>query len=161
MNNSKKHGACDSSDSSPVFCKVAKLDTSVAESQDAVTVVDDCKGSSPSIVGSGDSLATTVIETMGTMVECVICGQTPCDWITFGDELCEECDSLKDQNSPNKSIRPHAYRTSIRLKLGVLHRYDRRPLPMCVYSEIIDSYPDPNGNYVGFQAALKDAVLDE
>jgi hypothetical protein len=161
MNHSKKHGACDSSDSSPVFCKVAKLDASVAESQDATTVGDDTEGSSPSIVGSEDSLATTVIEATGTMVECVICGQTPCDWITFGDELCEECDSLKDQNIPNKSIRHHAYRTYIRLKLGVLRRYDRRPLPMCVYSEIIDCYPDPNGNYVGFQAALKDAVLDE
>jgi len=144
-----------------VFCKVAKLDASVAESQDATTVGDDTEGSSPSIVGSEDSLATTVIEATGTMVECVICGQTPCDWITFGDELCEECDSLKDQNIPNKSIRHHAYRTYIRLKLGVLRRYDRRPLPMCVYSEIIDCYPDPNGNYVGFQAALKDAVVDE
>jgi hypothetical protein len=128
MNHSKKHGACDSSDSSPVFCKVAKLDTSVAESQDATTVGDDTEGTSPSIVGSEDSLATNVIETMGTMVECVICGQTPCDWITFGDELCEECGSLKDQNIPNKSIRHHAYRTYIRLKLGVLRRYDRCPL---------------------------------
>jgi hypothetical protein len=44
----------------------------------------------------------------------------------------------------------------IRLKLGVLHQYGCCPIPVCIYSEIIDSY----GNYVSFQAAMKDAAVD-
>jgi hypothetical protein len=115
MNDSKKHGACESPDLSRVSCKVAKLESSVKESQYSVKLGYDSKGSSPSSVGSKESLVNTMEETLGTMVECVICSQTPCDWITYGDELCEECDSLKDQYIPNKSIRHHAYWSYIRL----------------------------------------------
>jgi hypothetical protein len=76
-------------------------------------------------------------ESLTTIVEFVICGQTPCDWLTFGEEICEECDSLKEENIPNKSIRHHAYKTYIRLKLGVLHCSDHHPLPVYTFSEIM------------------------
>ncbi len=36
-------------------------------------------------------------------------------------------------------------------------RYDWQPLPMCVHSEIMDNWHDPNHNYVGSQVAFKHA----
>jgi hypothetical protein len=60
----------------------------------------------------------------------------------------------------NNQVRFHAYHEYTRLKHGVLRRHDRRPLPMCVQSEILDSWPDPNGSYFGFQAAIKHAADD-
>jgi hypothetical protein len=39
-----------------------------------------------------------------------------------------------------------------------MHRFDRRQLPVCVCGEIMDSWPDPNHEYVGFQHAMRDAA---
>jgi len=50
----------------------------------------------------------------------------------------------------NNQVRFHAYCEYTRLKHGALWRHDRRR----VRSEIQDSWPDPNGTYVGFQAAI-------
>jgi hypothetical protein len=93
-------------------------------------------------------------------IPCEFCGQVPCDVVIFWDNICEVCDDLKDNGMANNQVRFHAYREYTRLKHGVLRRHDRRPLPMCVRSEIQDSWPDPNGTYVGFQAAIKHAAED-
>jgi len=47
------------------------------------------------------------------------------------------------------------------LKHGVLHHFDLRPLPICICSEILDSWPIPNHEYVGFQQAIKDAAEED
>ena len=94
------------------------------------------------------------------VVVCEMCGQTPCDWETFGEEIWEECQGLKQQGLDNNAIRYHAYRMYTRLRHGVLRRNDRRPLPVCVRGEIMDEWPDPNHEYVGFQAALRDATTE-
>jgi hypothetical protein len=91
---------------------------------------------------------------------CEFCGQVPCDVVTFWDDICVVCDGYKDNGLDNNQVRFQAYREYTRLKHGVLRKYDRRPLPMCVRSEIMDSWPDPNCNYVGFQAAIKYAAED-
>jgi hypothetical protein len=93
-------------------------------------------------------------------VPCTLCGQEPCDWDTFGEEIWDDCEELKSQGADNKQVRFHAYKLYTRLRHGVLRRFDRRPLPVCVRGEIMDSWPDPNHVYVGFQAALRD-VVDE
>ena len=92
---------------------------------------------------------------------CSFCGQVPCDWDTFGDEIFDEGMQLKDSGLENNQVRYHAYRHYTRLRHGVLRRHDRRPLPVCVRTEIMENWPDPNRNYVGFQAALKDAAQEE
>jgi hypothetical protein len=51
---------------------------------------------------------------------CPLCGQVPCDWVTFGDDICQECDEMVDQKVPNKEIRFHAYRMYTRFRFGVL-----------------------------------------
>jgi hypothetical protein len=66
-----------------------------------------------------------------------------------------------DQNQPNNQIHNHAYRLYTRLRFGVLCKHDRRPLPVCVHGEIMDSYPDPNRQYVGFRAALNNVALND
>ncbi|MFO0446623.1 MAG: hypothetical protein ACK51L_03045 [bacterium] len=91
---------------------------------------------------------------------CELCGQVPCDWQTFSEDICEVCDELKDSGLPNNQVRFQAYREYTRLRHGVLRKHDRRPLPFCVRSEIMDCWPDPNGQYVGFQAAIKHASED-
>jgi hypothetical protein len=115
--------------------------------------------------GAVDSVAessTSVDEAVPIKEEppCDFCGQVPCDWVTFADDICDVCDQLKDSGMENNQVRFHAYREYTRLKHGVLHKHDCRPLPICVRSEIIDCWPDPNGNYVGFLAAIKHAAQD-
>jgi hypothetical protein len=109
MNNSKKHGACDSPDSSPVFCKVAKLDTSVAESQDAV---------------QWEMILRVVPQVLlaWRKVWQPLLSKPWVPWwnVSFADKLlvtglhsvmsCVRNVIMKDQNMPNKSIRHHAYR---------------------------------------------------
>jgi hypothetical protein len=42
-------------------------------------------------------------------VTCELCGQAPCDWDTFGEEIWEECNGLKEQGIENKAVQFHAY----------------------------------------------------
>ncbi len=93
-------------------------------------------------------------------VSCELCGQAPCDWDTFGEEIWEECNGLKEQGIENKAVRFHAYKLYTRMRHGILRRFDRRRLPVCVREEILDSWPDPNHSYVGFQLAVKDVSDD-
>jgi hypothetical protein len=87
---------------------------------------------------------------------CDLCGQAPCDWELFGEQIWEECNSMKEEGSDNKAVRYHAYKLYTSLRHGILRRYDRRPLPVCVRGEIMDSWPDPDHVYVGFQSAVRD-----
>ncbi len=106
----------------------------------------------------GGSCLDTLIKCEEEADPCVFCGQVPCDWESFGDMICEECDELKEGNIEKNQIRFHAYKLYTQLRHGVLHRFDYRPLPMCVRSETTDNWPDPNHNYIGFQSAINQAA---
>ena len=67
---------------------------------------------------------------------------------------------MVENGIPKNDIHFHAYKLYSRLKRDALKRYDRRELPVCVQGEIMDSYPDPNHKYVGFQLALQDVEDD-
>jgi len=99
-------------------------------------------------------------EAMAVCPRCDFCGQQPCDWEMFGDQIAEECDEMVENGIPKNEIHFHAYKLYTRLKHGVLRRCDCCKLPVCVQGEIIDSYPDPNHKYVGFQLALEDVEED-
>jgi hypothetical protein len=133
-------------------CSEVQSETIESTSESSVSDEDDDSGE------DGPSVAE-----MGLPPEpCKLCGQTPCDWISFGDQISEECDEMMEQNQPNKQIHYHAYQLYTWLRFGGLCKHDRRPLPVCVCGEIMDSYPDPNHQYVGFHAALNDvAVVDD
>jgi hypothetical protein len=73
----------------------------------------------------------------------------PCDWDTFGDEIFDEGMQLKDSGLKNNQVQYHAYRHYTRLRHGVLRKHDRHPLLVCVRTEIMENWPDPNRNYVG------------
>jgi len=75
---------------------------------------------------------------------CNLCAQHPCDGVTFGDAICEECDVMADKKFPPKMIQFHAYKLYTRLRHGVLHKFDHRPLPICVRGEIMDYWPEPD-----------------
>jgi hypothetical protein len=87
-------------------------------------------------------------------VVCDLCSQAPCDWETFGEEIWEECNSLKEGGLDNKAVRFHAYKMYTRMRHGVLRRFDRRPLPVCVCGAITDAWPEADHVYVGFQQAM-------
>jgi hypothetical protein len=93
-------------------------------------------------------------------VPCNLCGQTPCDWDVFGEKIWEEYNLMKEQGSENKAVHYHAYTMYTRLRHGILQCFDRRPSPVCIRGEILDSWPDPNHQYVGFQQAMRDAAED-
>jgi len=100
------------------------------------------------------------VEAKADPIICDLCGQSPCDWDTYGEELWEECNRLKEAGADNKAVCFHAYKLYTRLRHDVLRRFDRRPLPVCVRGEILDSWPDANHEYTGFQLAMKDAADD-
>ena len=60
----------------------------------------------------------------------------------------------------NKAVRHHAYKMYTHMRHGVLHHFDRRPLPVCIRGEIMimDAWPEANHVYVGFQMAMKDTI---
>jgi hypothetical protein len=35
---------------------------------------------------------------------CVYCQQVPCDWETFGTEICEDCEALEEKGCTTKEI---------------------------------------------------------
>lgn len=79
----------------------------------------------------------------------------------FGEEIWDECNVLKEQGSENKAVRLHGKKMYTWLKHGVLHCFEHRPLPVCIHGEIMDSWSDPNHEYVCFQQALKDAAEED
>jgi hypothetical protein len=107
-----------------------------------------------------DICATGTVEVKANE-PCTFCSQDPCDWDMFGEEITQECEELQEKKLPPNEIRFHGYKLYTRLKHGVLRRYDRRPLPICVRCEILDNWPDPNHSYVGFQSAIKEASYDD
>jgi len=93
-------------------------------------------------------------------VTCNLCSQLPCDWDVFGEEIWKECNIMKEEGSDNKVVHYHAYKMYTCLRYGVLYCFDYRPLPVCICGEILDSWPDPNHEYVGFKQAMRDAAED-
>jgi hypothetical protein len=91
-------------------------------------------------------------------VVCDLCSQAPCDWETFGEEIWEECNSLKEGGLDNKAVRFHAYKMYTHMRHGVLQHFDRRPFSVCVRGEIMDAWPEANHVYVGFQQAINDVA---
>ena len=131
----------------------------------AVTPSDEESSSSGSTsVGSGSKVDVRSEDEMEDEDESTVvapatsdlCGQAPCDW--FGEGIWDECNNLKEQGCDNKVAHFHAYKIYTRLRHGVLCHFDHRPLPVCVHGEIMDSWPDPNHEYVGFQQAMIDAA---
>jgi len=49
---------------------------------------------------------------------CELCGQAPCDWQTFCEDICEVYDELKDSGVPDNQVRFWAYRENTRLPVG-------------------------------------------
>jgi hypothetical protein len=84
---------------------------------------------------------------------CEFCGQVPFNVDTFWDDICEIFDDLKDSDMDNNYGRFCVYQERTRLKHDVLQRHDCRPLTMCIRSEIMDSWPEPTGTYVGLRSS--------
>ena len=45
------------------------------------------------------------VEAKADPIICDLCGQSPCDWDTYGEELWEECNRLKEAGADNKALR--------------------------------------------------------
>jgi hypothetical protein len=61
---------------------------------------------------NGDDLSDSVSksESEPDPMLCNLCSQAPCDWENYGEEIWEECNSLKEQGMENKAVRFHAYK---------------------------------------------------
>jgi hypothetical protein len=95
---------------------------------------------------------------------CEVCGGTPCEWEEFGIELMENMkmmydhgndgDPVKDRDGnivANSTVRKGAYKLFTYMKFGHLGKGNRIPIPHCVTKKIRERYPEPDGNYMGFQ----------
>ncbi len=58
------------------------------------------------------------------LATCDLCSQAPCDWVVFGEEVWDECNNLKEQDSNNKAVQYHAYKMYTYLRHGVLCHFD-------------------------------------
>jgi hypothetical protein len=125
------------------------------EVEEGTFVVDSVANSSES---ASDSEDTDEEEDDRPKDTCSFCGQVPCDWDTFGDEIFYEGMELKESGLENNQVCYHAYRHYTHLRHGVYRKHDHHPLPVCAQTEIMENWPDPNRNYVGFQAVLKEAA---
>jgi len=101
-----------------------------------------------------------------SMEVCFICGGTPCEWDEYGAEMLENLEATYPKDDQGQHIDPSTglpvplntvrfalYQSFIYLKYGHLGRFNRIPLPQCIEDKIKETYPDPDGNFVGFQAA--------
>lgn len=64
-------------------------------------------------------------------VPCTLCGQVPCHWESFGEEIWEHCESQKGK------VQTISYKLYTCLRDDVLCRFDRQPLPVCIRGDII------------------------
>jgi hypothetical protein len=89
---------------------------------------------------------------------CNLCGQAPCDWEQYGEDIWEECNNMKEQGFEKNAVRYHAYKLYTHMRHGVLCHYNQCPLPVCVRGELMDAWPEADHVYVSLQQAMKDAA---
>jgi hypothetical protein len=71
------------------------------------------------------------LEDKESPVVCELCGQAPCDWQLFSEEIWEDCNGLKEAGADNKAVRFHAYKMYTGLRHGILQCLIEDPCP-CV-----------------------------
>jgi hypothetical protein len=86
---------------------------------------------------------------------CEVCGGTPCDWDTYGEEVVAtvqhtfesvEAASATD-NGPRRKA---AYQAYTYLRHGHLGKGWRIPIPECVVKAVRNRWPSQDGQYMGF-----------
>lgn len=71
-------------------------------------------------------------------------------WLSNRRYFGDTGDALMFTNMNNKNYRYFAYRNYIDLMFGKLGKHNRRLIPACIVKNIRQTWPDPDGNYVGF-----------
>ncbi len=85
---------------------------------------------------------------------CNVCHDDTCVWLQHFEKISEYDRVLhselsdKEKPSPNE-CRSHLYSQMAHHLWGALGRGNRKPLPDCVVTEILNLHPSPNGNYMG------------
>ena len=85
-------------------------------------------------------------------VVCLRCGSTPCEWITYGKDIIEGGQEMYSEgdNVENNKKRKAMYHLFTYLKYGHLGKGNRIPIPICVVEKIRETFPSPDGNYMGY-----------
>ena len=88
---------------------------------------------------------------------CEGCENDPCIWISFGEDVCNECESWKEVQTMmtsvvvhNNECRKYCYRKFSGILHGVLGKGVRKVLPSCLVRKIRDTYSDKGSNYMGY-----------
>ena len=82
---------------------------------------------------------------------CPFCFRSPCIVDQEHENVVELCEPLEEAGLQPREIRYQLYRHFIDALYGRLGKRNRKELPKCVVSEIHDSYPQCDHNYVGFR----------
>ena len=147
--------ALDNSNSKP--SPVSSIDLSPTEERSIATVNSD---TIPDLFISSNNFVVPEYNVADEV--CELCGELPCEWITFGPTMKQRGISLYfnlpdgtnvDRNGvvvPNNPLRKNLYKMFIFLKYGRLGAGQRIELPKCVYDGIKELYPSSDGVYMGF-----------
>ena len=102
--------------------------------------------------GEDEALEESIIANI-----CWKCGEAPCEWNQFSDEIEEqgvEYVRQADDNITNNKIRKCLYRHYTYLKYGHLGKGVRLSVSPCVLLEIRKLYPEDNVEaYMGYQSS--------
>lgn len=90
---------------------------------------------------------------MNETVVCHHCGDKPCFWKQYKEELVNSISSNDtSQDEKNNLYRKKAYQLYVSMKYGKLGRGNRVKIPFCVQSGIRSVWPERSPeNYMGFK----------
>ena len=116
-----------------------------------MNVEEETKGCDPPSPSTGDLELDEMLEDDEGTVICYICGEKPCDWIQYGEELIERgSETFSGETVSNNGIRKTVYRMYVYGKYGHLGKGKRVRIPLCVRDRIRERWPEANPeDYVG------------
>ena len=82
---------------------------------------------------------------------CLYCGDKPCFWISYKDEMISSTMTKVDNYlKPNSFFRKRAYQTYVLFKYGRLGKGNRVRVPLCVLEGVRSVWPETDSNnYMG------------
>ena len=117
-------------------------------------------------IGAEPDASIASLRVSGEISVCPVCGSMPCEWDEFGQDLIDNImltydhenhgakggllDPMTGQAVPNSKVRKVMYKLFTYAKYDHLGKGDWIPILVCVFEEIHELYPDPEGNYMGF-----------
>jgi hypothetical protein len=87
---------------------------------------------------------------------CALCGNTPCNWIIYGEEAVQDIEkeySSELDTKDNQMLHHSTYKLFVYSKYRFLVKGNGIKMAICVVDCRRQKWPDPNGEYTGYHSA--------